>query len=231
MFDAVAQIAFAIALILPGFLVVQLSERRRPSTPAGGDLELVLRGLVYALIIQSVASLTGWLPPLIEDLAGDGWKDHLDAAALYGLVVCILVPTTIGLGLGSVLSDAEAGGALKWWHYALGGRDARRAWDYTFSRHDGAWIRVYFKDPADHGAPAMIGKYGTHSWASQSPADPDLFLQAAWPADDDGQVAEDVLNQGPVVGLWIDGEQIARIEVLYGDHGDSPVEERVGGVD
>lgn len=214
MFDAVAQIAFAIALILPGFLVVQLSERRRPSTPAGGDLELVLRGLVYALIIQSFAAVTGWLPSLVDDLADQGWKDHLHAAALDGLAVCVAVPTAIGLGLGKVLSDAEAEGSLEWWHYALGGRDARRAWDYMFSRHNGAWIRVYFKGPVSGRAPAMIGKYGTHSWASQSPADPDLYLQEVWPADEDGQVAEDVFNEGSAGGLWIDGEQIARIEVL-----------------
>ena len=59
MFDTLSQIAFAVALILPGFLVVQLSERRRPATPAGGDLELVLRGLIYALIIQALATLKG----------------------------------------------------------------------------------------------------------------------------------------------------------------------------
>src|ERR1700683_1134043 len=40
MFETLAEIGFAIALILPGFLVVQLSERRRPSTPAGGGLVL-----------------------------------------------------------------------------------------------------------------------------------------------------------------------------------------------
>ena len=217
MFDAVAQIAFAVALILPGFLVVQLSERRRPSTPAGGDLELVLRGLVYALIIQSVAAVTGWLPSLVDDLSGDGWKTHLDDAALYGLGVCVLLPTLIGLGLGKALSDAEAEGSLKWWHYALGGRDARRAWDYTFSRHNGAWIRVYFKDTAQGRAPAVIGKYGTHSWASQAPADPDLYLQEVWPAEADGQVTEDVFDRGSIGGLWVDGEQISRIEVLHDD--------------
>ena len=70
-----------------------------------------------------------------------------------------------------------------------------------FRRHNGAWIRVYFKDPADGRAPAMIGKYGTHSWASQSPADPDLYLQEVWPADEDGRVAEDVFDEGPLGGL------------------------------
>ncbi|HUR84887.1 MAG TPA: DUF6338 family protein [Solirubrobacteraceae bacterium] len=214
MFDTVAQIAFAITLILPGFLVVQLSERRRPATPAGGDLELILRGLVYALIIQSLAAVLGWLPSLVDDLDGAGWKDHLDAAALYALLVCVAVPTIIGLVLGTALREAEAAGPLRWWHYALGGRDARRAWDYTFSCHNGAWVRVYFKEPGGTGTPAMIGKYGKHSWASQSPAEPDLYLQEVWPADADGQVAAEDLAKGAVGGMWIDGEQIARLEIL-----------------
>ena len=219
MFDTVAQIAFAITLVLPGFLVVQLSERRRPSTPAGGDLELILRGLVYALIIQSIAAVVGWLPSLVDDLGGDRWKDHLDAAAVYALVACVALPTLAGLILGAILSEAEAEGSLKWWHYALGGRDARRAWDYTFSRNNGAWVRVYFKDPAEGTMPAMIGKYGTQSWASQSPADPDLYLQEVWPADEHGQVAEDDFEQGSVGGMWINGDGIARIEVLAEDSG------------
>lgn len=133
MFDTLGQIGFAVALILPGFLVVQLSERQRPSTPAGGDLELVLRGLVYALIIQAIATLFGWLPQLVEDLEGPNWEDHLDALALYALVVCVATPTALGLLLGLLLRGAESKGALEWWHYALGGRDTRRAWDYALA--------------------------------------------------------------------------------------------------
>lgn len=214
MFDTTAQIAFAVALILPGFLVVQLSERRRPATPAGGDLELVLRGLVYALIVQSLAVLVGWLPNLVDDLGGDDWQEHLDAAALYALIVCVLAPTAIGLGLGWLLRKAESEGSLQWWHYALGGRDARRAWDYTFSRHDAAWIRVFVKDAPAAGPNALLGKYGKGSWASQSPAEPDLYLQDVWPLDREGYVTEEALAAGGVGGVWIDGEQIARIEIL-----------------
>lgn len=38
MFDTLAEIASAVALVLPGFLVVQLFERRRPSKPPGAIL-------------------------------------------------------------------------------------------------------------------------------------------------------------------------------------------------
>jgi len=133
---------------------------------------------------------------------------------MYGLTVCVLIPTLIGLGLGSLLRDAESRGKLAWWHYALGGRDARRAWDYMFSCHDAAWMRVYLREPGE-GPIAILGVYGRRSWASQSPADPDLYLQEAWPTDADGEVTETALAAGSKGGFWIEGEQIARIEVLH----------------
>lgn len=215
MFDTVAQIALAVALILPGFLVVQLSERRRPANPTGGDLELVLRGLVYALAIQSIAGLVGWLPNVIDDARR--WDHHVDALSVYGLTVCVIAPTLVGLGLGRLLREAEADGSLKWWHYALGGRDARRAWDFTFSRHNGAWMRVYVLSPQQGQPAVLLGKYGTSSWAAQAPAQPDLYLQEVWPADADGQVAEDAFARGSVGAMWINGDQIARIEILVAD--------------
>ena len=107
------------------------------------------------------------------------------------MVVCILIPTIIGLLLGTWLRAAEADGALHWWHYALGGRDARRAWDYAFSQHNGSWVRIVLRDPAEGGPASILGKFGKRSWASQSPAEPDLYLQEVWPADRDGQVSED----------------------------------------
>jgi hypothetical protein len=213
-FGTLAEIAFAVALVLPGFLVVQLSERRRPSRPPGGDLELVLRGLVYALIFQSLAALATWLPHLAHEIGGNRVADHLAALALYALVVCVAAPTVVGLLMGTWLRRAEAAGGLRWWHYALGGRDVRRAWDFTFSRHDGSWMRVVLKTPERGGPPSILGKYGTRSWAAQSPADPDLYLQEAWPTDENGQVARDAIEAGSPGGMWISASEIARIEVL-----------------
>jgi hypothetical protein len=214
LFDTFAQIGFAVALVLPGFLVVQLSERRRPSTPPGGDLELVLRGLVYALIIQALGALVGWLPHLIHHVSEKHLANHLSALATYGLVVCVAAPTALGLLLGTWLRQAEAAGSLRWWHYALGGRDARRAWDYMFSQHDGSWMRVTLRDVTPGRPPAILGKFGKESWASQTPAVPDLFLQEAWPTDQEGLVAEEQLKRGSEGGTWISGDQIARIELL-----------------
>ena len=180
----------------------------------------MLRGLVYALLIQTIGIFTGWLPHLAHEVNGKQLTDHLSAVAAYGLVVCIVVPTVIGLLLGTWLRTAESDGALHWWHYALGGRDARRAWDYTFSQHNGSWMRVVLSDPAEGGPRAILGKYGMRSWASQSPADPDLYLQEVWPTDDQGRVSEEDLDRGSPGGMWIDAKQIARIELLSEGQGE-----------
>jgi hypothetical protein len=53
---------------------------------------------------------------------------------LYGAVVLVLAPVAIGLALNELLLRAERSGEnLRWWHYALGGRDARHSWDFIFS--------------------------------------------------------------------------------------------------
>lgn len=178
-------------------------------------MELVLRGLVYAVLIQGLAALSGWLPWLAHRVTERTFTSHFSALAIYALTVCVAAPTVVGLLLGTWLRDAEAAGALKWWHYALGGRDSRRAWDYAFSRQaDGSWVRVVLTAPAGDGSTVILGKYGTRSWASQSPADPDLFLQEAWPADVHGQVSAEEIDRGSPGAIWISGDQIARIEML-----------------
>ena len=78
-------------------------------------------------------------------------------------------------------------------------------------------MRVYLKEPKAGGPTAMIGKYGQQSWAAQAPADPDLYLQEIFEADEEGQISEDALARGSVGGMWIEGDQIARIETLRPD--------------
>ena len=56
----------AISLVLPGFIIADLAEARRPQRSARSDWELVLRGLIYALVLQSLVLLTGWTTQLID---------------------------------------------------------------------------------------------------------------------------------------------------------------------
>jgi hypothetical protein len=88
----------------------------------------------------------------------------------------------LGLPINAVLRHAEQRGTLSWWHYALGGRDARDAWDYSFQRAaaTGAWVLVHLKG-GDPDYPRMVlGKFGERSAVGQTPAAHDLFLQELW---------------------------------------------------
>jgi hypothetical protein len=118
---------------------------------------------------------------------------------LYGAVVLVLAPVAIGLALNELLLRAERSGEnLRWWHYALGGRDARHSWDFIFQRiSEGRWVVVKLKNGR-----AIAGKFGKGSWASQSPATGghDLWLQEIWSVDDFGQPSAMI---EPPQGTWV----------------------------
>jgi hypothetical protein len=120
-------VALAVALVLPGFVIADLAESRRATRAARSDLELVLRALAYALILQAAVAATGWTAHLAHDLRGkNAWEHHLGELAAFGLVMGVVVPTIVGLLLSSWLRRAEQTGELRVWHYALGAITARR---------------------------------------------------------------------------------------------------------
>jgi hypothetical protein len=213
--DTLLGFGLAIALVLPGFVIADLAETRRATRSARSDLELVLRGLVYALLLQGAVAATGWTAQLVNDLDGDdAWKNHLEAIAAFALVVGVLIPTVAGLTLSWWLRRAEQAGQLRPWHYALGGRDHREAWDYVFGRRQGTYLLFTFA--GSDGPKHMLAKYGRGSWASQAPTRPqEIYVEEVWPADADGIVDEAALQRVPKRGMWISVESVERLEILH----------------
>jgi Family of unknown function (DUF6338) len=204
----------AVAAVLPGFVTVELSQRGR-AVQSGGDAQsTVLRALYYALLIHLVWSWWTW--DLVQDLSGGRWQDHLDAVVLWSFVVLVLSPIVVGLPLNYVLHRAESKGSLKWWHYALGGRDARDAWDVVFQRAAvaGAWLLVHLKGDQPDSPRIVLGKYGSRSAAGQSPAEHDLFVQELWAVDAAGKP---VSKLEPARGMWVSKEEIAEIYLFDRD--------------
>jgi hypothetical protein len=80
-------------------------------------------------------------------------------------------------------------------------------------------MRIVVRDSPEGSPTSFLGKFGRRSWASQSPSDPDLYLQEVWPTGEDGLVSEAQLEQGGIGSMWISGEQIARIELLPDQEG------------
>lgn len=208
MFSTLVAVISILALVLPGFVIADLQRRKRASVAADSDWELVLRALSYSLILHLIVS--PWTRSLVLKVENGQWEDHLSALALYGTVVLVVAPVAVGLGLNELLLRAERSGEnLRWWHYALGGRDARQSWDFIFQRiEQGRWLVVKLKNGR-----AIAGKLGQGSWASQSPAPGghDLWLQEIWSVDDYGQPGTMV---EPRQGMWVAREEIEALFVI-----------------
>jgi hypothetical protein len=200
-FETVAGIIVGISLVLPGFIIADLAETRRAQRPARSDWELVLRALIYAPVLQSIVLATGWTTWLIDTAgllkhakpgAKPLWEAHVDAIALYIVVVILVTPTIIGLMLGWFLRRSERRGSLSWIHYALGGRDARDAWDYIFLRYGAGFVLIHRKPGADEDGQFLVGKFGRASWVPQTPATSrDIYFEEVWPADANGQISNE----------------------------------------
>ncbi len=208
MFSTAVAVVSVLVLVLPGFVITELQRHRRASVAASSDWELVLRALSYSLTLHLVVS--PWTRCLVLKVEDGDWQDHLGAIVVYGGVVLVVAPVLVGLALNRVLLHAERSGRnLRWWHYALGGRDARQSWDFIFQRiQQGRWVVVKLKSGR-----AIAGKLGRGSWVSQTPAPGghDLWLQEIWSVDDYGLPAAKI---EPRQGMWIDRDSIEALFVI-----------------
>lgn len=212
MFTTLTAVIATVVFLLPGFVIADLAQRQRAGSASLGDQRAVLRSLFFSVAIHLVAGAWTW--ELAQELEGTGWRDELVEVTAYVLVVVVSVPVVLGLLLSEWLLRAERGdGRLRWWHYALGARDARDAWDFAFQRYRdrGVWVLVRFRE--SQVAPRfVIGKYGEGSAFGQSPSpEHDLFLRDLWAADQDGQPAERI---EPPRSLWVAASQIAELYLL-----------------
>jgi hypothetical protein len=169
--DTLIGVLIAIALVLPGFVIVQLSRVGR-ATADESEVELVLRALFYALLLH--AAYAGWTSALIEGIPDpEDWPEHLRELLPYVATVLIATPVVIGTVLGRYLRNVERAGKTGTLSAVLGAKDARDAFDYLFQRLDeGGWLIVELT-----GNQFVGGKYGKHSSVGQSPSPHDLCLQ------------------------------------------------------
>ena len=70
--------------------------------------------------------------------------------------------------------------------------------------------------PEEDGVKHFLGKYGKDSWATQAPTQPpEIYLEEAWPADEEGVVEEEALTRVPARGMWITADKVDRLEILH----------------
>ncbi len=143
MLDTAISILAAIALLMPGFIVAELSVVRS-ARPRRSDLELALRALAYALILHLAFGF--WTVHLIQSIGSPGkWSGHTVAISLYVAVVLIGVPITAGAALNRYLTSVELRGEPpNLFAAGLGGGEAGDAFDSARQRwhRDGGYVIV-----------------------------------------------------------------------------------------
>lgn len=107
MLSTAVSILAAIALLMPGFLVAELSVARAARS-SRSDLELALRALAYTLIVHLVFGF--WTAHLVKTVGPpEDWVNHVGAISGYVAIVLLGVPVAVGGLLNRYLAGVESG--------------------------------------------------------------------------------------------------------------------------
>lgn len=207
--DTVVGVLVAVAVVLPGFVIAELSVVGR-ARAARSDLELVLRALFYALLLHLVAS--PFTKMLVDEIGSlSNWQWHLVPLIAYTGVVLVAAPVAIGLALGAYLRKAERRATRPGTLYeVLGARDAGDAWDVLFQQlFHGAWVIVQLQDGQYLG-----GEYGEGSAVGQTPSPHDLFLRELWHVEAGEPDPRLVGPYEPRRGIYIAADEVRSVRVF-----------------
>lgn len=216
MLTTVASIVSAIALLLPGFIITELSVARS-ARGSRSDLELALRALSYTLIVHLVFGF--WTVHLISTIGSPAhWTHHWGALAAYGSVVLIAVPVILGSLLNRYLARVESrDGPPNLFAAAFGAGEARDAFDFAYQRwrRDGGYVIVELVGHTDEVPRLVGGVYGRRSAVGQTPSAHDVFLESLCTvAIDEHGIRSLAATIEPHQGVYIAASQIARIDLL-----------------
>ncbi|HEX6389084.1 MAG TPA: DUF6338 family protein [Solirubrobacteraceae bacterium] len=185
----------AIGLLMPGFVIAELSVARSARS-SRSDLELALRAVAYALVVHLVFGF--WTVHLAATVGPpDEWTDHWVQLSAYVGVVLLGVPVVLGMLLNRYLARAELGD----------GPPSRVA----------AGLVELVGHTAD--VPRLVGGvFGERSAIGQTPAAHDVYLEALYTVTEDSDgVRRLAARLEPERGVYLPAEQIVRIELLGED--------------
>jgi uncharacterized protein DUF6338 len=214
--DTLIGLIVATVVVLPGFVTQELTVRGRTAARSDGQ-SAIQRALFYAVLIHLAWSPDTW--HIVEDLSGHNWRDHYAEVAIWVAGALVVSPVVVGLAINEILLRAERdGGHLTRFHYALGGRDARDAWDYMFQSLDrrGAWILVRLVASTPELPIMFVAKYGRRSIHAQSPGTHDVFFEEVWSTDASGVP---IMRLGNLAGMWIAASQIETLFPMRASEG------------
>jgi len=216
MLNTAISILAAIALLMPGFIIAELSVARSARS-SRSDLELALRALVYALIAHLIFGF--WTAHLVKTIGSpEHWIDHVGAISTYVAVVLLGVPIGLGGCLNRYLASVEAkDGPPNLFAAGLGGGEARDAFDYAYQRwrKDGVYVIVELVDHRPDLPRLVGGIFGRRSAIGQTPQPHDIYLQALCTVEE-GPDGIRRLSQRvePERGVYIAAHQITRVDLV-----------------
>jgi hypothetical protein len=216
MLTTAISILAAIALLMPGFIIAELSVARSARS-SRSDLELALRALAYTLAVHLVFGF--WTVHLVDNVGPvEAWPDHLWRLTAYVGVVLFLVPIAIGVCLNRYLASAEArDGPPNILAAGLGAGEARDGFDYAYQRwrKQGVYVIVELIGHSPETPRLVGGVYGERSAVGQTPSPHDIYLQALCTVDEDDAGVRSLASKiEPERGVYIAATQIARIDLV-----------------
>jgi hypothetical protein len=216
MLSTAVSILAAIALLMPGFIIAELSVARSARS-SRSDLELALRALAYTLIVHLVFGF--WTVHLVKCVGSpEHWIDHWGAISAYVGVVLLAVPIAVGAAVNRYLANAEAqDGPPNLFAAGLGGGEARDAFDYAYQRwrKDGVYVIVELVDHKPDAPRLVGGIFGRRSAVGQTPQPHDIYLQALCTVEEDSNGIRRLVERvDPERGVYISAHQIARVDLV-----------------
>ena len=216
MLSTAASILAAVALLMPGFIIAELSVARSARS-SRSDLELALRALAYTLVVHLVFGF--WTARVVRTAGPpEDWVNHLWAVSAYVAVVLLGVPILVGTCLNHYLARVESkDGPPNLFAAGLGGGEARDAFDYAYQRwrKDGVWVIVELVGHSADAPRLVGGIYGRRSAVGQTPQPHDIYLEALCTVEEGGHgIRSLALRAEPERGVYIAAHQIARIDLV-----------------
>ncbi len=216
MLSTAVSILAAVALLMPGFLVVELSVARSARS-SRSDLEFALRALAYTLVVHLVFAF--WTAHLVKTIGPPSdWVNHVSALSVYIAVVLMGTPIAIGACINRYLVIVESrDDPPSLFAAGLGAGEARDAFDYAYQRwrKEGVWVIVELVGHAADAPRLIGGVYGRHSAVGQTPQPHDIYLETLCTVEEDEDGIRNIVHRvEPRRGVYIPAGQIARIDLV-----------------
>jgi hypothetical protein len=192
LFDSQQTLALFLIFFVPGFISLKIYDVFIPTERRDFSKSL------FDAVAYSALNLVGlfWLITLMRSGRMPGWLWYFSL-----LFVCVIAPALWPILLFKLRH-----------HHLIAPHipgPVSRVWDCLFTQKKEYWVIVHLKDQRRIG-----GVFSTRSFASSSPAPPEIYLEEVWELNEAGVFTKPVESSA---GILILGEDILALEFFSYD--------------